>query len=197
MPKRVDHDQRRQQISAALLRVAARDGLEGVSLRHVAAEAGVTAGMVQHYFPSKRTMMEVAMRTASARYEQRIATELAELGDDPDPRQIIGVLVRSLLPANDSETDDARVGLAFQSYAASRSDAAAMLEEGNAELRDHMAALLGSLDSEIADPNAAATALLATAEGLAIHMLSSRLPRDAALRALDHQIRLTTGDPQQ
>ena len=48
MPKLVDHHERRTLLAAALLRVAATRGLMDVSLRHVAAEAGVTAGMVQH-----------------------------------------------------------------------------------------------------------------------------------------------------
>ena len=71
MPKKVDHQQRREQIAAALMRVVANDGLEAVSLRHVAAEAGVTAGMVQHYFPSKEAMMDFAMQSASARFDSR------------------------------------------------------------------------------------------------------------------------------
>jgi AcrR family transcriptional regulator len=80
MPKLVDHQERREQIASALMRVAAGQGLEAVSLRHVAAEAGVTSGMVQHYFPSKDSMMAFAMRSASARYEARINQAVAALG---------------------------------------------------------------------------------------------------------------------
>lgn len=190
MPKRVDHEERRQHIAAALLRVISRDGLAAVSLRHVAIEAGVTTGMVQHYFPSKDSMMKFAMRTASGRYEQRITEKLAKLGDEHHPRQIIRVVVTSLLPADSPEADDARIALAFQAYAANNADAAAELEDANRTLCEHLAGLLKSTGASLKDPLAAATALLATAEGLAVQILSARLPEEAALQALDHHIEI-------
>jgi hypothetical protein len=39
MPRQVDHDLRRRQIAEAVWRLAARGGLENVTLRQVAAEA--------------------------------------------------------------------------------------------------------------------------------------------------------------
>lgn len=187
MPKRVDREERRQRIAGALLRVVARDGLAAVSLRHVATEAGVTTGMVQHYFPSKDAMMEFAMRTASASYEERIRRGLAAAGDDPTPREIVGILLGALLPADETEADDARVALAFEAYAATHPEAAAYLEEGNALLRTHLAGLIRSISSH-PDPTAVATGLLAAAEGLGIHMLSSQLAVTDARAALDQLI---------
>lgn len=187
MPKRVDREERRQRIAAALLRVAARDGLAAVSLRHVATEAGVTAGMVQHYFPSKDSMMEFAMRTASASYEERIRAGLAELGETPTPREVVGVLLGALLPIDDAGRADARVALAFQAYAATHPEAAAYLEEGNVLLRAHLAKLIDA-SSPHPDPLSAATALLATAEGLGVHMLSGELPAADARNALEQLI---------
>lgn len=190
MPKRVDHEERRQHIAGALLRVLSRDGLDAVSLRHVATEAGVTAGMVQHYFPSKDAMMQVAMRAASDRYERRITEQLASLGDEPHPASIIRVLVTNLLPADADEADDARIALAFQAYAANNATASAELAEGNRTLTGHLAELLSSADAGGHDPRIAATALLATAEGLAVAVLTAQLPRGIAIRALEHHIAL-------
>ena len=62
MPKKVDHQERRTLIADALMRVAADQGLEAVSLRHVAAAAGVSSGMVQHYFRTKDEMMAARER---------------------------------------------------------------------------------------------------------------------------------------
>ena len=188
MPKRVDHEERRQHIAAALLRVLSRDGLNAVSLRHVATEAGVTAGMVQHYFPSKDAMMQFAMRAASDRYERRITEQLVSLGDEPPPAPVIRVLVTNLLPADAEEADDARIALAFQAYAASNPTASSELAEGNRTLTEYLAGLLSSAGRR--DPHVAATALLATAEGLAIAVLAARLPRDIATQALEHHIAL-------
>ena len=190
MPKRVDHDERRRQIAEALLRVVSRTGLEAASLRNVATEAGVTSGMVQHYFPSKDAMIDFAMDTATTRYERRITARLEQLGDGPDPRRIVRTLLTGLLPADDVEAQDAKVALAFQAYAADRPAAAARLEQGNAQLRGHLAEVVASANPGVPDPQAAATALLATAEGLAVHMISSRLPHRTALHALDHAVEL-------
>lgn len=190
MPKRVDHEERRQHVAAALLRVISRDGLEAVSLRHVATEAGVTAGMVQHYFPSKDAMMGFAMRTASARYEERVQAQLTQLGSAPAPRQVIRILLTVLLPDEDADRNDGNVALAFQAYAATHTEAARYLEEGNALLRDHLAQLIQDADSSHGAPIRAATGLLAAAEGLGVHMLSSGLPASQAHDALEHLIGL-------
>ena len=48
MPKIVDHDARRAAIAEALWRVAERDGVEGVTMRAVAREAGWSTGVVTH-----------------------------------------------------------------------------------------------------------------------------------------------------
>lgn len=190
MPKRVDHEGRRQHIATALLGVVSRDGLDAVSLRRVATEAGVTSGMVQHYFPSKEDMVHYAMGVASARYEQRITEKLADLGTDPSPLLVIRVLLGGLIPTTDAEAEDARVGLAFQAHAANSPAAAAHLGEGNRVLTEHISELLQSIEAGGDDPRLAATMLLATAEGLAIATLSVGLPPHDAARALDAHLAL-------
>ncbi|MBK1787431.1 TetR/AcrR family transcriptional regulator [Prauserella cavernicola] len=198
MPKRVDHEERRRQVASALLRVAARDGLEAVSLRHVAEEVGVTAGLVQHYFPNKDAMLRFAMATASERYERRVDTRIAALAPDPSPAEVIEAILGCFIPRGEPERQEARVALAFQSYASRRPDVATDLATQNAKLS-------GFLESRIAlarrddsiDPATIATALLATAEGLAVHVLSARLTPETALGALRAQLALVvdTGRP--
>jgi AcrR family transcriptional regulator len=200
VPKQVDHGQRRQQIAQALLEVAAAHGLEGVSLRHVAAQAGVTSGMVQHYFPSKNEMLTFAMRSASARYASRMATALEGLGPAPDPRAVVVAVLTALLPRDDQQRQDARVALAFQSYAATRPAAADELAADNALLRSFLAEQLDAArgdgrEDDVAarslDHERAATGLLALAEGLGVQVLTSGLPAEDALAALHSQLDLT------
>lgn len=50
MPKVVDHNERRRQIAEAACRVIQRDGIDRVTVRTVAAEAGVSRGVMTHYF---------------------------------------------------------------------------------------------------------------------------------------------------
>lgn len=60
-------------MAEALQRVVARDGIAGVSVRSVAAEAGVTAGGVQHHFPTRAEMIRYAMAQTSATVENRLS----------------------------------------------------------------------------------------------------------------------------
>src|SRR5690606_7507379 len=50
MPRHVDRSERRTAVGHALMRIVARDGMEAVSVRSVAAEAGMSVGAVQRYF---------------------------------------------------------------------------------------------------------------------------------------------------
>ena len=194
MPKRVDPEERRQRIAAALLEVASTDGLEGVSLRHVAAQAGVTSGMVQHYFPTKDAMMGFAMQSASARYAARIDAALAHLGPAAAPGEVITAVLGSLLPRDAEQRRDARVALAFQSYAASHPSAADRLAADSALLRTFLVDQLRLRAGDQGDTSTverAATALMAMTDGLGMHVVCAGTPVDTAASALSAQVDLT------
>jgi DNA-binding transcriptional regulator YbjK len=61
MPKIVDHDERRRIIVEALWRVVARDGAHEVSVRHVAAEAGMPKSSIGHYVGTMPQLMGLAV----------------------------------------------------------------------------------------------------------------------------------------
>src|SRR3978361_1145366 len=71
VPRRVDHDERRRELTAALLRIASTRGLQAVSMREVAAEAGVSLRVVQYYFADKRTLMASGLAELVARMGRR------------------------------------------------------------------------------------------------------------------------------
>jgi TetR/AcrR family transcriptional repressor of bet genes len=50
---RVDADVRRHSLIAATARCLARDGFDGASVRRICEEAGVSAGLLRHYFDGK------------------------------------------------------------------------------------------------------------------------------------------------
>ncbi|MDS2172267.1 MULTISPECIES: TetR/AcrR family transcriptional regulator [unclassified Nesterenkonia] len=189
MPKKVDHHQRRELLAHAVRRVVADHGLGAVSLRSVAAEAGVTGGMVQHYFPTKEAMLDFAMRSASAQYGERMQKALSTLGEAPEPTAALEAVLTALLPRSEQERADGRVALAFMSHASLDSSAAEYLREGNDGMRMLLADWIRSArdasgpaataESESDAPSAAA-ALLALTDGLAIQVLSSGLDVDDA-----------------
>ena len=61
MPKIVDHDERRRIIVEALWRVVARDGAHEVSVRHVAAEAGMPKSSIGHYVGTMPQLLGLAV----------------------------------------------------------------------------------------------------------------------------------------
>ncbi|MEM7281415.1 MAG: TetR/AcrR family transcriptional regulator [Pseudomonadota bacterium] len=62
MPKIVDHESQRVVFAKAVMRILAREGLEGVTMRAVAKEAGLSYGSLFHYFGSKEDLLLHAVR---------------------------------------------------------------------------------------------------------------------------------------
>ena len=62
MPRHADHDARRRQLADAALHVALDQGLDRVSVPRIAAQAGVSVGLVQHYFPAKAALVVLQWR---------------------------------------------------------------------------------------------------------------------------------------
>jgi AcrR family transcriptional regulator len=61
MPKIVDHDERRALYIKALWRLVTREGAGAISVRNVAAEAGVAPSNLAHYLPSRADLLGVAV----------------------------------------------------------------------------------------------------------------------------------------
>ena len=66
MPKIVDHDAQRVKFAEAAMSLIARHGLEGVTMRAVAAEAGLSYGSLFHYFDSKDELLMHAVRHSTS-----------------------------------------------------------------------------------------------------------------------------------
>ena len=84
MPKIVDAERRRAEITDATARLIARSGIEAVRMRDVAAEAGWTTGAVAHYFTDKRellltTFQESLASRLSLRPERALASPIEQL----------------------------------------------------------------------------------------------------------------------
>jgi AcrR family transcriptional regulator len=195
MPKKVDHHERRTRIADALMRVAADRGLEAVSLRHVATEAGVTAGMVQHYFATKDQMMTFAVGVVAANAQARLTAAAAELGETPEPRALLRTMLAGMLPLDDARRADGRVALAFLAYAAVRPAVAEAVRRDTVRMHDFIADLIGAAQAAGdagtgIDPAHAAAGLLAITEGLTLHLLGDIYPPQAGLAALDAHLDL-------
>lgn len=56
MPRLIDHEERDREIAAAAFAVLERDGLTALSVRRVAAEAGIAAASLRRAFPSQHAL---------------------------------------------------------------------------------------------------------------------------------------------
>lgn len=56
-----DPDERKREILDTAMRLFAERSVEAVSMRDIAREAGITAGLCYHYFDSKRKLFDVAL----------------------------------------------------------------------------------------------------------------------------------------
>ncbi len=198
MPKRVDQHERRTRIADALLRVAAERGAEAVSLRHVAAEAGVSTGMVQHYFRTKDEMLLFALDAVSERTRARLGDDDAGVGPSPAPGAFVRALLVQQLPFDDTRRIEDRVALAFHAYAARNPAIAGRLREANAQLRAYLADLVrGAMAAHQApahlDPHNTAIALLALVEGLGVQAAVEQYGPQEALDALDVHLEAVFG----
>jgi TetR/AcrR family transcriptional regulator, transcriptional repressor of bet genes len=132
----VDVERQQAEIAEAVWRLAARSGLEAVSVREVAAEAGVSAGRVQHYFRTKDAMLLYGMRLAQDRMETRIFDRLRRLPDEASAEDILRAAIDELLGDHPDTRLVRRVGIAYLGRAMEDRHVAEVLFGDDAELRE-------------------------------------------------------------
>jgi AcrR family transcriptional regulator len=133
VPRLVDHEARRVAIAEAIFEVMGSRGLEAVSLRDVAAQAGVSMGAVQHYFESKEQMLLFALGHMRDRALARMQAELAAV-PEPTSRQTIMAAARVMLPIGQAGRQEAIVAGSFFTVAAVNPVYAEPLREGYVRL---------------------------------------------------------------
>lgn len=76
-------DVRRQELIDATFRCLVECGVSDTSVRTIAAEAGLSLGMVRHYFNSKDELLAATYRHMSDMLQQQTQAVLADTPDDP------------------------------------------------------------------------------------------------------------------
>ena len=193
MPKVVDHEERRAELGAAVWRLASRDGLEAVTVRRVAEEAGWSTGAVVHYFSDKEELLLFAFRTVADRVGRRLAAA-AERTDEP--LELARTWLVQGLPLDAERQAEVRVWFAFLGLALARPELARAQRLTYRAWRGRVAALLqeaqrrGQIRADV-DCSAAAAALVAVVDGLAVQAtfepraLSSRRQAELVDQHLD------------
>lgn len=186
MPRVVDHGQRRGEIAEALWRIAAREGLEAVSLSRVAAEAGVSKGRVQHYFASREELLAFTATLLYLRVDERIATALAEAAERDTPLALVRALLAGMLPLDEEGRTDALVGSAFLVRAVGDPEMREAYRAGNRLAVEGLTAKLAA--ARVVDPDHEATRLFLLARGLTESLLLGEHTPESALAVVDREL---------
>src|SRR5438105_12371927 len=111
MPRRVDHEARRRQITDAVVRLTVKGGLPAATFREVAAEAGVSVRLVQYYFGTKDQLLLTALRHVAERTAARISTNVAAAGGDP--KASVRAILASFIPTDRQSREAMLLFIAF------------------------------------------------------------------------------------
>lgn len=190
MPRLADHEQRRRQIAEAVWRIASARGLEDVSLRKVAAEAGVSLRLVQYYFGTRDDLLLGALEILNAD-----AGESAGIGPEEDatPREVLRAMLVGMLPVDDGSRTRYLVHLAYFVRSLSDPELASAFSAAPPELERLTADLLawGRDRGEVApdlELLPEAELLLSSVDGLQTSIILSQRTPEAAIALIDHQL---------
>ena len=99
--RRAPQEERRLELIEATLAVIASHGLQAASIRTIAAQTRVSAGLIRHYFSSKEDMIHQAYRVLVARMVDQVDRQVA-IETEPKARMRAYVLANLSPPLLDS-----------------------------------------------------------------------------------------------
>lgn len=173
-------DERHAAIIRAVWQVIAERGMAGVSMRTVASAAGVSVGRIQYRFHTKDELLRSSLAAMLSGAADGYAQVRASAGAD----EALWQLIAHPLP----RTKAARTGVAiFHQYVAagiSHPELADLLAEAKDGAEREAARLIARIAPHVEGPRTVARALIATADGLGMRVLTDGLSARAAERTL-------------
>lgn len=194
VPKRVDHQERRREIAEALFRIAAAHGLQAVTLRAVAAEAGISMNLVQYYFPTKEQMLRYAWKRIVKLSGERAGKGIAQALRTGDERAVVRACLLGVLPTDERGRVVCAVQIAYFAVDVTRGSQA----PDQQELMPHLVHLLteqlqhaqrrNRIPAHL-DPRLEADALATMTAGLLTGMLVEFYDTKKAAELIDYRLR--------
>jgi AcrR family transcriptional regulator len=109
MPKKVDHDARREELVLAAWRVIAANGIDEVTIRDIARESGYSSGVLAHYFENKDDLLAHALRLSHTRIRKRYDDEV----EGRDPIDALEAILLDNLPLEEQRDLETRIEMSF------------------------------------------------------------------------------------
>jgi DNA-binding transcriptional regulator YbjK len=174
VPKLIDHDSRRHEIAHAVWRIVLREGVSAVSIRDVAAEAGLAVGSVRHVFGTKAELLEYSMALVHERTSERMTKHFSVR----DPRKCAEAVLAELMPLDDQRRMDMAVNMAVVAESPSHPALRRVALDAQQAVAEACAAVLARLHNEKlirldADLGYETERLHALVDGLALHALTA------------------------
>lgn len=177
VPKLIDHQERETAIIEAAWRVLVRDGVAAVSVRNVAAEAGLATASLRRAFPTQTEMLVACL----ALMGERVGARIRGLRPRVDPVADALARLGETMPLDEERRVEMEVYLALGITALNDSTLRTAYGEIDAALEGLCVAVVQALS-----PGASRTERLAQSrhlhallDGLALYVLHGMPPRTA------------------
>jgi len=155
-------DVRRQTLVAAAETVLAREGVAGTSVRAICAEAGVSPGLLRHYFEGVDELIAAAYEAVGQRIDTALEASIVAAGPASRARLLAYLTASFAPPVLDPRLLAAWIG--FWSLVKTKPRIAAIHAASYAAFRGRLETLLAAAGAR--DTRLAAIALTATVDGL-------------------------------
>lgn len=143
--RRATPEARRDDLIRATLESLAEDGREGASVRKIAARAGVSVGLINHYFEGVDELVAEAYRSLAGSLRQSALEAVEQAGHDPRAR--LSAFFRSNFAEPTLDYQVLHVWLAFWSMTRRSPVVQAVHDETYGAYRAMLEELLGALQT--------------------------------------------------
>jgi|SRR5690625_2655118 len=178
----------RETLVNTMIDIIAGYGFDGLSVRGLAAAAGVSVGAVQHHFPSKSAMVEAAM----AAVESTAFERYAQLDQIAEPADKLHAVADLLIPGEGTDRI-ARVWIAFAARAAVDDKTSDTYTRLWTRLRSGLRLLIAASSGRSETAADAAHELLSLLDGLTLSVIAEGMDparaRQIAHRRVDEIVR--------
>jgi TetR/AcrR family transcriptional repressor of bet genes len=159
-------DEPSDRLLACVLDLLVAEGYEGISIRRVAAAAGVSIGAVQHHFPTKDALLAAAMERVSRQFEARLDRRIAP---GAGPAEVLRAVADELVSTGEERRPASVIWLVRLARAAVHEPTAEVHRREWQQVEDLLAHLIVAARPDLAEQAARdeATVLLALLDGLA------------------------------
>lgn len=157
-------DSRREALISACGRCLAKNGAQGTSVRSICVEAGVSPGLLRHYFDGIDALVAATYRATGDRVAKALDEAVEGAGSAPSARLMAFVAANFRVPIADPQL--LGVWLAFWSLARSDPQIGKIHDEIYAANRSELERLISACPGAPADARLAAVGLTALIDGL-------------------------------